>query len=172
MSITVIFLFLFLILSFTSIFLYLKLQDERNKNLYADGRVNPYKKKKYFLTLDEKELFLILQNLTVNSNYLVFPQLHLSTLLQVKDESNDLTGKFEWLNKLFVDFVIFDKQDLQPKLVIELNDKTHLWDNRKARDQFVKKTLEENHIPFLAIETESLINGQARQIVEEKIKSI
>ena len=172
MSITVIFLFLFLILSFTSIFLYLKLQDERNKNLYADGLVNPYKKKKYFLTLDEKELFLILQNLTVNSNYLVFPQLHLSTLLQVKEESNDLAGKFEWLNKLFVDFVLFDKKDLQPRLVIELNDSTHLWGNRKARDQFVKKSLEENNIPFLVIETESLINGQAKEIVEEKIRNI
>jgi len=116
MSINIIFLLLFFILSFTSILLYLKLQDERNKNLYADGRVNPYKKKKYFLTLDEKKLFLILQNLNLNSNYLVFPQLHLSTLLQVKEEFNDLAGKFEWLNKLFVDFVIFDKQDVQPIL--------------------------------------------------------
>ena len=172
MSVTIILLVLFAFLSFTSILFYVKFQDERNKNLYLHGELNPYKKKKYFLTLNEKELFLILQDLTANSNYLVFPQLHLSTLLQVKEESNDLTGKFEWLNKLFVDFVIFDKQNLQPLLVIELNDSTHLWNNRKARDQFVKKSLKDNNIPFLAIETQSLINGQAKQIVEEILKKL
>lgn len=171
MSMTIIFLILFFFLSFVSIILYIKLQDERNKNLYLHGSLNPYKKKRHFLTLDEKELFLILQDLTAG-NYLVFPQLHLSTLLQVKEESKDLSGKFEWLNKLFVDFVIFDKQTIQPRLVIELNDKTHLWGNRKARDQFVKKSLEDNNIPFLAIETEFLINGQAKDIIEEKIRNI
>lgn len=61
MSVVIIFLLLFLFLSFTSIFLYLKLQDERNNPIYLQGNLNPYKKKKYFLTLEENNiLFLVI----------------------------------------------------------------------------------------------------------------
>ncbi len=141
---------------FVSFLLYLKVIDERNYNLYLQGKLNPYKRKKYFMTLPEKELFSLLQKMSSEKGLLIFPQLHLSTLLVVNDGSNDLQGKFDWLNRLFVDFVLFDRQTLEPVLVVELNDSTHFWNNRKARDQFVQKALEENGIPFIAISTDKL----------------
>ena len=139
---------------FTILF-YIRFMDERNKNLVIQGKLEPFKRKGYLLTPHEMELFWILQKSSISSDYFIFPQLHLSTLLSVKDEMNDLQGKFDWLNKLFVDFVIFDRKNIQPLMVIELNDSTHMWTNRKARDQFVKDALEKNDIPLLTVNTES-----------------
>jgi len=140
--------------------LYIRFNDERNYNLYLQGKLNPYKRKKLFLTVPEQELFSILQSANTKGNFLIFPQLHLSTLLAAKDETSDLKGKFDWLNTLYVDFVLFDKDSLQPILVIELNDSTHFWSSRKARDQFVKKALEENGIPLFTIDTPSLTDKE------------
>lgn len=127
-------------------------QDAKNKLFYLHGKFNPFEKKKYFLTQNEQRLFLLLKSLSVLQNYYIFPQLHLSTLLQVKNEAKDMMGKFEYINKLFVDFVIFDK-NLNPVVVIELNDLSHNWSSRRSRDQFVTKALEENNIPLLTLTT-------------------
>lgn len=145
----------------------MKFIDERNKNLYLNGQFNPYQAKKYFLTGAERKLFQILQDSELSNSYYIFPQLHLSTLLEVKPEAKDLQGKFDWLNRLFVDFVIMDKETIKPVLVIELNDSTHRWNNRKARDQFVAKALNENKIPLLIVGVSDLKKSVS---VIEKIK--
>lgn len=143
----------------TTVFLW-KFQDERNRNLYLQGKFNPYKKKKYFLTGAEVKLLSILEQSDLPNLYRIYPQLHLSTLFDVKDEAMDLRGKFEWLNNLYVDFVLFDKEKLLPQLVIELNDATHKMSFRKARDQFVRKVLEQNDVEYLPIEVSELQNSQ------------
>lgn len=146
-----------------------KFQDERNKNLRLQGEFQPYTKKSSFLTGSEKKLFLLLQNSDLLKNYYIFPQLHLSTLLRVKDDARDIQGKFEWLNKLYVDFVIFDREKIEPAIVIELNDQTHQWNSRKARDEFVKKALDENGIPLIVIQTNDLADFDQ---IESRIEKI
>lgn len=158
------------ILFFFSAFIisYIKFQDERNKNLRIQGEFQPYTKKATFLSNSEKKLFSLLNSSSVTKNYHIFPQLHLSTMLQVKDDARDMQGKFEWLNKLYVDFVLFEKEGFTPSLVIELNDQSHKWGPRKARDQFVQKALDENGIALLVVETKDLANFSQ---IEEKIRS-
>lgn len=143
--------------------------DYRNYNLYLEGKFSPFKRKAYILTRSEQELFSLIRSAIADLDCLVFPQQHLSTFLQVKDDADDLTGKFGWLNTLFVDFVIFDKEAVQPILVIELNDKTHFWNSRKGRDQFVAKALKENNIPLLIISTDDLYNGNASKLLKENL---
>lgn len=108
------------------------------------------------MTGNELKLFSILNQPQSLSDYYIFPQLHLSTLLQVKDGVADMQGKFAWINKLYVDFAIFNKDPLEPKLIIELNDQTHEWNSRKARDEFVRQALAETNIQFLEIKTVEL----------------
>lgn len=147
-----IFLIFLLLLTFSfGLVWYIKFTDERNYNLYLHGKLNPYKRKSQFLSDPELKLFNLLNSLNFNNEFYIFPQLHLSTLLMVKNEAIDMKGKFDWLNSLYVDFVLFDKKSMEAKLVIELNDKTHFWNNRKARDEFVEKSLTENGIPFLKL---------------------
>lgn len=143
-------LIILLILFTIAVFAIILWQGARNKLLYLHGKFNPYKKKSRFLTQVEQELFNSLNSLQILQSYHIFPQLHLSTLLQVKPDAKDLMGKFEYINKLFVDFVIFDK-NLNPVVVIELNDRTHLWNSRKSRDEFVAQTLQSSGIPLLTL---------------------
>lgn len=152
----VVFLIMFALMFLNAMIWKVKYQDELDKNLYLSGQLNPYQRKKYFLTSSEKELFKILQSSEIEDAYFIFPQLHLSTLLEVKDDLIDLRGRFDWLNKLYVDFVLFDRRNLEPRLVIELNDSTHKWKSRRTRDEFVKTALQKNNIPLLELETESL----------------
>jgi len=91
-------------------------------------------------------------------NFHVFPQLHLSTLLQVNSDAKDMMGKFEYINKLFVDFVIFDEY-FNPVVVIELNDSSHRWSSRKSRDEFVAKALESSEISLLTLTTRDTYLG-------------
>ncbi len=67
----------------------------------------PYFKKKYFLTNTEREFFKILEEAVANEYY-IFPQVHLSKILFVKN------GKeyYKYRNKIdrkSVDFVILEK---------------------------------------------------------------
>ncbi len=151
MPITLILLSLLVFASLLAILFYIKFIDERNKNLNLQGKLNPYQKKTHFLTNPELELFKLLTTSINERKFHICPQLHLSTLLKVKDDANDIKGKFEWLNSLYVDFVIFEKENMNPILVIELNDSTHKWGSRHARDQFVAKALMENDIKLVTI---------------------
>jgi hypothetical protein len=148
---------LVLLFFMTTVFAFILFQDERNKLLFLQGKLNPFRRRQRFLTGNELKLFSILRDNSTLNDFYIFPQLHLSTILEVKDDTNDLAGKFDWLNKLFVDFVIFDKE-MNPKLVIELNDSTHTWKSRKARDEFVRKALTENNIPLIEFKTNDLVN--------------
>ncbi len=152
-----------------AIFLYIRFIDQQNYNLYLQGQLNPFKRKTHFLTSPEKILFEILRDIAIDKNFYVFPQLQLSKMLYVQDDVNDIREKFDWINKLSIDFVIFNAS-LEPLLAIELNDKTHAWINRKARDQFVIKSLEENNIPFLTIATDLLNNKE--QVVAEILSQL
>lgn len=160
----------FLLFFFTAfIVTSIRFQDERNKNFRIQGEFHPYTKRASFLTGGEKKLFSLLQSSALLSNYYIFPQLHLSTLLEVKDDAKDMQGKFEWLNKLYVDFIIFDKEKIEPVLVIGLNDQTHQWGSRKARDEFVRKALDENGIPLITIKTNDIADFAK---IEDKIAEV
>jgi hypothetical protein len=154
-------------LSFVAIMSYILFQSERVKNLVLQGQMNPFKRKR-FLSGAEKVLYTILSNDEDLSRYLIIPQLHLCTMLSVKDDTYDLIGKFDWLNRLYTDFFLFDKDKMEPILAIELNDSTHKWNGRKSRDEFVKKALEENGIPLVVIVTDELPNHEK---VLQKIKA-
>jgi len=173
MDITFILIGLLLFFILTSIILFVKFKDERNNNLYLQSKFNPFTKKRSLLTGNEKKLLKLLEGFSSLDTYYIYPQLHLSTFLKVKDGANDLKGKFDWLNKLYVDFVIFDKETLSPLLVIELNDSTHKWDSRKARDEFVAKALEENGIPLLTFTTNQLASRDViDNILQEELSKL
>lgn len=63
--------------------------------------------------------------------------------------------------------MIFDKE-MNPKLIIELNDSTHSWKSRKARDEFVRKALTENNFNFIELRTTDLAN---REKIDELINN-
>ncbi len=111
---------------------------------------NVYYKKQYLLTKREQEFFQILQRI-VQDKYLVFPQIHLDSLLEVKKSEKNQRTFWNKINRKSVDFVICDKQYLKPLLAIELDDNSHYRWQRQDRDQFVNKTLESVGLKYLRI---------------------
>jgi hypothetical protein len=87
-------------------------------------------------------------------NHFVFTQVQLSQALKVPSGKDNLT----WLNKInrmSLDFVLCEKTS-NPICVIELDDKTHLRDSAKVRDEKKDKALSAAGIPVVRIKVEDM----------------
>ena len=85
------------------------------------------------MTPSENEFFDVLLKI-VNSQYYVFPQIHLSSILDHKINGQSWKGAWGSIQQKSVDFTICDTRSRLPILVIELDDMTHDRDDRKLRD--------------------------------------
>jgi len=90
----------------------------------------------------------------VPKGYFVFPQVNLASFISRTDGS-----RFQ--NELFrnVDFLVTDN-NYSPKIVIEINDKSHLTAERKSRDEKVQKICEEAGIPIIKLWTSYGVNPE------------
>jgi hypothetical protein len=110
----------------------------------------PYHKKDYLITKAESNFFKVLEN-TVGSDYYIFPQIILSNLFFIKTKEGDYRKYYNKINKKSVDFVLVGKEDMKPKLAIELDDSSHNYNGRKKRDAFVEKIFKDAEMPLLRI---------------------
>lgn len=99
----------------------------------------PEHKRSSHLATENERRFHDALLLAIPSDYRIHCQVSLMALVQpVQWKDNSRT----WAKRM--DFVITDKQT-QVLVVIELDDKTHNWKKRKARDEYVNKVLEGHH---------------------------
>jgi hypothetical protein len=100
----------------------------------------PYKKKDSILTAHEQQYFRHLEQQYGESNYILC-QVALDRIVNTTDQKNFYTY-WNKINKKSIDFVIVDKQTFQTVKLIELNDKTHSYNKRIQRDEFLVKLCE------------------------------
>ena len=134
----------------------------------AGGREKyPYYRKKYLLTEAESSFFRVLEQATENKYY-IFPQIRISNLLYVKGNKNDLFRYQSKIKYKSVDFVLTNKNYLNPLLAIELDDSSHNYNKRIKRDNFVKNAFEDAGLPLLRIRCSRSydINNLKNQIEE------
>lgn len=112
----------------------------------TDTHAYLYEAKKSLLTGCEADFFHAICS-CVPQGYHVFPQINLATFI-------DRTDNPRYRNELFrnVDFLITDRE-YAPKLVIEINDQSHLTHDRQARDEKVGNICEEAGIPIIKLWT-------------------
>lgn len=117
-----------------------------------------YKIKK-LITDTEKEFFKAIID-CVPEGYKVFPQVNLAAFIEKTDNSR-------FRNELFrnIDFLITN-ENYEPKIAIEINDQTHLTQERKERDKKVKNICEEAGIPIINLWTSYGVN---KEYIKEKI---
>lgn len=110
-----------------------------------------YEKKGRFISKAENEFYQAILN-SLPQGYYAFPQVNLATFIEKTDDSR-------FHNELFrnVDFLITDSM-YRPRFVIEINDQTHLTQERKERDEKVHKICEEAGIPILTLWTSYGVN--------------
>lgn len=107
-----------------------------------------YERRNLIMTQAENNFFKMLDE-AIGQKYYVFPQVHLSSLLEHKIHGQDWWKAFHHINRKSVDFVICDKQTVRPLAAIELDDWSHKLNKRKVRDTEVERIFEGANFPLL-----------------------
>lgn len=108
-----------------------------------------YEKKTYLLTQNELKFYKLLKSITDKNNLNLFSQVALYEIIKSKN--------IKYFNKIkskTIDFVITDV-NCKIKLCIELDDPTHIKENRQKRDKFVDNLFKELNIKLIRIPVQS-----------------
>lgn len=120
-----------------------------------------YSKKEYLLTSQELKFYKLLKSITEKYNLNISCQTSLYSIIQAKEIKD-----FNKIKSKSIDFVITDVNS-KIKFCIELDDKTHIKDNRQERDKFIDELFKQLDIKLIRIPVQSYYNLKE---LEEKIK--
>ena len=134
-------------------------------NLAGKTQYN-YKRKEFIITRAEHECFDALMT-AIGNDYFVFPQIHLSSILDHKIAGQYWKASFGHINQKSVDFILCDKKYLSPKLAIELDDISHKAVKRIWRDTEVERIFKDVELPLLRLENHGSFNSKE---LAEKIR--
>lgn len=109
-----------------------------------------YRLKNLIMTDSEFKFYKILC-IAVTNQFDIFPQIHLDAILDNKIRGQSWIGAFRHINEKSIDFVLCDKKTGAPVLVIELDDKSHLREDRIIRDEEVERIFRDAKLPLLRI---------------------
>lgn len=140
----------------------LVLSSASTKRKVSKNNLYSYTAKSLMMTRTESEFFLKLDHV-VSERYHVFPQVHLSALLDHKVKGQDWKFAFRHINGKSVDFVLCDKETLRPTYAIELDDLTHEQSDRRKRDLEVERIFEEANLPLVRFKN---INISETEIIQ------
>ena len=128
----------------------ISLKDEKNEN-YA----SIYAKRDYLLSQNELKFYKLLKGITTKYNLLIFTQVTLYEIINNKNSWN--YADFNKIRSKSIDFVITDV-NTKIKFCIELDDPSHLKEQRIARDNFIDSLFRDLGIKLLRIPVQSYYN--------------
>jgi len=117
------------------------------------------------MTRVEGEFFLKLDRV-VAERYYVFPQVHLSALLDHRVKGQEWKYAFSHINGKSVDYVLCDRTNLQPTYAIELDDYTHDQKDRRKRDAEVERLFSEASLPLVRFKNKDVSDKEIIQTLE------
>lgn len=120
-----------------------------------------YSKKEYLLTKQELKFYKLLKSITNKYNLEVFCQTSLYAIIKANNIKD-----FNKIRSKTIDYVIVDTNG-KIKLCIELDDTTHIQNNRIERDNFINNIFEQLNIKLIRIPVENYYNLKT---IEDKIK--
>jgi len=118
------------------------------KRSSKSSAVYRYGRKEFFMNRAEHEFFDVLIDV-VGNRYYIFPQVHLSTILEHRIKGQDWRAAFRRINGKSVDFVICDKAYIKPLLAIELDGRSHDVEAVRQRDADVEHIFERAELRLL-----------------------
>lgn len=125
--------------------IYYSKTKESNITIYEEEREEKKYHKKRIQTETEINFYKQLKEIVPEEKYTLQAQIPLSAIVYKSEEYNYRSELFRT-----IDYGIFDKKG-DIIVTIELNDRSHLREERKERDRKVKKILEEADIPLITI---------------------
>lgn len=128
-----------------------------------------YRAKSLIMTKTEADFFIKLDQV-VKERYYVFPQVHLSALLDHKINGQDWRFAFRHINGKSVDFVLCDRATLRPTYAIELDDRTHEQPDRRKRDVEVERIFKEAKLPLVRFKNKDISEPEIIQALSNAMK--
>lgn len=120
------------------------------------------------MTKNEQKFFNILVDI-LRDDYYVFPQIHLSSIANHRVKGQNWKSALNHIDRKSVDFLVCDKS-LNSVLCIEIDDETHMEENRMIRDEEVENILRSIKIPLLRIESKNWKNWEyIKRMITEKL---
>ncbi len=107
-----------------------------------------YVRKPYIMTDSESRFYKRLQKV-VGGKYLVFPQVHLSSLASNMTSGRYHKAGFQRINRRSVDYVLADAETLQAVYAVELDDRTHDTQKGRAIDELKTEILQQIDLPLV-----------------------
>ena len=123
-------------------------KNNNNESIEIKKTQYNYQTKQCLMTKSEKDFFRML-NSVAGDRYFIFPQVHLSAILDEKIKGQNWKAAFKHINGKSVDYVLCDKQTLKPVYAVELDDNTHTYKNRQERDQEVERMFQGAGVPLV-----------------------
>jgi len=123
------------------------------KRLFAKpATLASYISRERVLTPTERSFFGALE-MSLSSQYRVFPKIRLADLIEPSrgTDRRAFQSAFNRIAAKHADFTICRESDLAILGVIELDDQSHDWLDRQARDRFLAQALQSAGIPLLRI---------------------
>ena len=113
---------------------------------------SPFKRRRFLMDSNaEYGLFKVLVEL-YGDKYYIFPQVHYSHLLETsKADWREFRRLMSRIDRKSADFVLCNKDDVSPQLIIELDGPTHAHPRTKDRDEFIDAALNGTGLPILHI---------------------
>lgn len=112
------------------------------------NNIYKYTAKRSLMTPAEDAFFIKLQEV-VQDKYYVFPQVHLSAILDHRVKGQEWKYAFRHINGKSVDYVLCSKATLKPTYAIELDDYTHSQADRRERDVEVERIFAAANLPLV-----------------------
>ncbi len=148
---------------------YMQVKNESESEEKVDIEKIPYRRK-YLLTKHEYGFYKNLKEIADKLNLSVLAKVRLADLVEVSAEV-DTKEKRTYTNKIkskHIDFMLCNKENLYPELLIELNDNSHKKEDRAKRDIFVEKVLEKAGYKILFVYG----SGDLEKQITEKLKTV
>lgn len=105
------------------------------------------------LTPAERSFFGVLAQ-AVDPSYVIAPKVRVADVIKVLP-CKDRQAQFNKIAMKHFDFVVCDAETFTPQYVVELNDSSHLNQNRKIRDEFLHSTCKAVGLPFIQFKVQS-----------------
>lgn len=138
----------FIAIAIIGVATYIELFNKKPDQIEIKKAAYQYRAKEYYMTKSEGDFFRMLNNVA-GDRYFIFPQAHLSAVLDEKINGQNWKAAFKHINGKSVDYVLCDKQTLKPVYAVELDDYTHSYKNRQERDVEVERIFKNAGIPLV-----------------------
>lgn len=90
----------------------------------------------------------------VKNDYLVFPKVRMADVVFLANEPHDRKYHNNQILCKHLDFVLCDKLQYRPALIVELDDSSHLRYSRQESDRFKEVTLKAVGLPLLRVDVQ------------------